>query len=477
MHPDPILLYSKPYYNTAKKDNPRSGDTYTACQKIKESDFPVPGIEDYAKYIGNNAVLIPVPDHTGNTTANAALATQLCLAKQHRNPACAKVRVLDILTCETHESLCERKRSGLNTDDININMSITAAAAKRLKAFTGMVILVDGVLDTGKTVLAAYDALKEYCRCHIITIGYTGRDKGIYNPLGMLEELKKHLLNYYYLQDEPPQEIPHDIIEKCIQQGSLFSDNNEWDHNQLTKAQEIANYILDKSKFDEKHKKEFKNDYLYDDFVDEIIIRDRSTPLKDSFMCTLTHARVELISNYDCLTPPYETNWKLYSKYTVLWGLMATLSLNPRKVKEQALSIGMQCAGQWPNIKKREGNEIVSYEQFLDVINESPNYGIWSFFGRLDMDKLYDRLRDNDNKFNDAIIPKGTACTIYNSWNGGGSLATATTLRDITIDELRRRAKRYKDSIKICVDEKNCTNCYASCEVYGKHLSEDKILI
>lgn len=215
----------------------------------------------------------------------------------------------------------------------------------------------------------------------------------------------------------------------------------------------------------------FQHSHLWRKLTVEVSGRDRSTPVRDVLLQTRVHARVTLLSNYDCWIPLHVTG-SLQTDETALGGLMTMLSLNPAKVKEEATRQGIPCTGRWRKAPAREGREVVPYEDFIRCLTDCPNYALWTFFGTLDMAALMRSEYDTDRM----IIPKGTYCTMFNDWNGGGSLSGTRTLRDISIRELTYKGATTYDRPNVEIDEKGCGSGYCSGEVYGRYLSNEYAL-
>lgn len=474
----PCLLYSKPYYNDAEGADPRSGDTYRYCQLVKKKIahwFPIAFLAEYAHNLPLECILIPVPGHSGYTGPNL----DLCNTLRKAAGVSRDIRVIDALRCDPHESLCEAKRQGKDTAGIDIRMHINAKQTSRedlqMLNKTIQIVLVDNVMDTGRTLRAAAEALGLE-DILAITLGYTGNDEGIYNPCRMLDTLTAALDDSYELgYVDYRDEYDAKTVEKCIQAKDLspLYEDDAWDEATYQSAREIAKSVLADSDFDEEDQERFLDDELFIELVQEIEGRNSSTPERRCFLQTTVHGRLTVHSNYDCWVPPYDAGC-LYSKESLLWGLMAELCLNPKKVKEEVLRVwDVRIEGPWPDIKSRNGKEVVSYKDFVKVLFECPNYGVWTFLGAFDMQALLDDGFDAEKM----LIPKGTTCTMYNSWNGGGSCAFTKTLRDLPVRELIRRAAPYQDSVRLYVDEKGCGSGYASNEVYGAHPSQDNFLI
>lgn len=473
----PYLLFSKPYYNQEESADPRSGDTYRYCQLAKKNAdrIPVAFLAEYAHNLPLKCILIPVPGHRGGAKANL----DLCHALKKAADLSRDVRTIDALRCNPHESLCEAKRQGKDTAGIDIRMHINAKETSRedlqMLNKTFQIVLVDNVMDTGRTLRAAAEAIGlEDVKA--ITLGYTGNDEGIYNPYRMLDTLTASLDDSYELDYvDYRDEYDAKTVEKCIQNKNLSTlyEDSPWDEATYQNAREIAKDVLAASDFDQEDQERFLDDELFIELIQSVEERNTSTPEKDCFLQTTVHGRLTVHSNYDCWVPPYDAGC-LYSKESLLWGLMAELCLNPKKVKEEVLRVwDVRVEGPWPDIKSRNGKEVVSYKHFVKVLFDCPNYGVWTFFGTFDMQALLDHGFDAEKM----LIPKGTTCTMFNSWNGGGSCAFATTLRDLPVRELIRRAAPYQDGVTLHVDEKGCGSGYASNEVYAGHPSEDKFLI
>ena len=475
----PHLLFSKPYYNADPGANPRSGETYKLCQSVKDNPYkiPVEALADYVRALPRKCILIPVPEHTGR----AGYTRDLCNRLQKVAGISKDVRIIDALWCNPRPSLCEMKRAGKDTSGVEVKFKIntneTSHGDLGMLSSTFDIVLVDNVLDTGRTMTAAAEAVRaDGAEPLCITIGYTGNDEGIYNPCRMLDTLTAALEDSYELgYVDYRDEYDAKTVENCFDAKSLqpLCEDGAWDEATYQNAREIAKRVLAASDFDEEDQERFLDDEEFILLTQEIEERNTSTPEKDCFLQTRTHGRLSIHSNYDCWVPPYDAGC-LYSKESLLWGLMAELCLNPKKVKQEVILSGWHCGieGPWPDIKSRNGKEVVSYRDFVNVLYECPNYGIWTFLGLFDMQALLDDGFDTDAM----LIPKGTTCTMYNSWKGGGSCAFAKTLRDITVKELIRRAAPYQDGVRVYVDEKGCGSGYASNEVYSGHPSDDVFL-
>ena len=288
----------------------------------------------------------------------------------------------------------------------------------------------------------------------------------------MHEQLCAKLYKSYILyQPERDEEVPPKTVQDCIRNKQMDELLRIHFGECITQAARLtADNHLQTNGFTHEQIRQYKESDLYDSLCELIESRDHSRPLETLFKQTRCQVRIELHSNYDCWLPLYESPLRV--EESALNGLLATLCLNPAKVKHAAVKKRIPCEGRFPNIPSREGRELVDYDNFIKSLYECPNYGLWTFFGTFDMEALW------DNGFNtDAMtIPKGTVCGMYNSWRGGGTTFVIHTLREVSIRELTRRAAPYKDAPYVIVDHREAQNEYASNEVYGQYLSEEVAL-
>jgi len=266
------------------------------------------------------------------------------------------------------------------------------------------------------------------------------------------------------------------MVAECLERKSLqplWEEDCYWEHRS-----DASFDILDKiglKLYKDYEWLEFKQEsYLYNDLRYLIQERDVSEPEKDCWMQTRVDGRVLLFSNYDCWVPPYDAGG-LDAFHDYLETAMRVLCLNPKKVKE-VCSEWTTCRGRWPNYHWRDGKEVVSYEGFSKILRESCSYGLLCFVGKMNMSELWDKIDKQD----ELVIPKGTTVTMFNHWNGGGSMDDCKTLRDVSLGEMNRRAQKCLvgteyDFVELEVDERGCCRGYSTGEVYGGSLSDDDL--
>ena len=150
MKKDIELLYGL-FYETVRKD----------CHAIKNCEFKA--IEDWARILAqeipDGSVLVPVPGHKGRARSTYFLAQAI---RQKAFPG-KNLLVYDCLKSKRHTSLCELKQKGLPTEGVELGVRFTNFFAKI--AFQSVrigrtVILIDNVIDTGKTVRACMEVLE-----------------------------------------------------------------------------------------------------------------------------------------------------------------------------------------------------------------------------------------------------------------------------------------------------------------------------
>lgn len=281
---------------------------------------------------------------------------------------------------------------------------------------------------------------------------------------------EKYDLVYIDYRDE----ISPELVQECIKEKEVYplTEEDVYAESREYATREIIRELLKGEGLDKDQIDLFKESEEYDQLRYEIQDRNVSTPEKDLLVRSNVHGYLFLNSNYDCWLPLWETGG-LQCEGSALGGLLAVLCLNPRKVKEEAAKQGITTNGRWPNITSREGKEVVDYAKFVHCLNETPNYGNWCFFGVFDGEALWKNSFNTD----EMTITKGTTCCMFNSWNGGGSLAFCETLRDLPVAEIIRRQKPYSDAFRVLVDEAAMKgNGYTPLSVYGGHLSNDIFL-
>ena len=127
------------------------------CHAVKRNDFEAIGRQAkcLAAHVPTKTVLIPVPGHEGYATHTLLLSKAIALQCENDGKT---VLVWDALEANSRPSLCELKQEQRDPSGIKIQIRWKGNLSKRtLQFFTKKsykIILVDNVIDTGKTVLA-----------------------------------------------------------------------------------------------------------------------------------------------------------------------------------------------------------------------------------------------------------------------------------------------------------------------------------
>lgn len=303
----------------------------------------------------------------------------------------------------------------------------------------------------------------------MITKSITIDEKKIYEEIMTSLDEKYHLVYIDYRDEIPAKDIQTIIDDQNLE--SLTDEDYWFEHRYYNALGEIRS-IMEKKGYSKEQIDLFLTTDEAQELRMEIESRDESTPEVDALKQTPLKGYIRFHSNYDCWLPIWEQGG-IIGYGSALTAIMGALSLNPTKVKAAALKCGIKTLGVWRNVPSREGNELVDYDAFINVLVETPGYGNWSFFGKLEMGELIEASFDIDS----LTIPKGTTCAMYNWWNGSGSLDFCETLRPVTVAELKKRLLPYKDKLKLVIDDKqNKKYGYVPCDVYGGPVSSDTLL-
>lgn len=199
----------------------------------------------------------------------------------------------------------------------------------------------------------------------------------------------------------------HEVVEElrnaCLQQG--FTDT------QVTR-------------FFSRYKEEIK---------EEIYSRDDS----DVITTLIAHTdaipiRVEMLSNNDCINSHWLESQNGYRyEHSYFGDMVDALNLNPRKVARIFTQHDIKCNGAFPDIPERNGKEQVSYEDFLqEVQNSCSGANLLTYIARIDLQELYAANFVLDK----IIIPKDNVCGLFSAIYGGGSVMEMRLLQDVVLD-------------------------------------------
>jgi len=268
------------------------------------------------------------------------------------------------------------------------------------------------------------------------------------------------------------------ILQECLDAGSfdkLYESIDEWFYDAQFDG---LSYVIEELKSDIENEFDIEDaSHIIEDYEDEItdVIyeRDISNPLKDLFRNTSDiPVRVSMYSNYDCINSHHFEGGYSY-KDSYFGAMVDTLKLNPAKVKKMLVSYGVEVYGAFPNLKYRDGKELVSYKDFWQEIGNSIcGANLLVFVGTIEASNILDL-----EKLNKIKIPKGNNCGLFSSFQGGGSLIEMELKQDFVID-LNKQGKTKYDTFGITIDCKG-SGGYSVDEVYGvtRHFWGNKIEI
>ena len=176
--------------------------------------------------------------------------------------------------------------------------------------------------------------------------------------------------------------------------------------------------------------------------IDQLLRNTRSVPI-----------RVSMYSDYDCINSNGFNGSKYWYEESYFKDMVDCLNLNPKKIKESFLDHKITPAGRWPDLKRRNGKELVSYKSFSEEIIESCTAAnLLTFMGRIDVNDV----SDINGQISKIIIPKGNRCGLFSTMYGGGSQMEMELLQDFEID--------LNGSLNLMLD---ATNKYSISDTYG----------
>lgn len=170
---------------------------------------------------------------------------------------------------------------------------------------------------------------------------------------------------------------------------------------------------------------EYITDIIYDkcsnDPIPDLIKNSGSQPI-----------RVTAYSNYEGIRSDY--TYSVSEGYEYSEGfkdIVDILMLDPQTLKKALVAKGFKVNWSFPTIKSRIGKEYVSYEDFVQELNNTMSEcNLLTFVGLAD-------VRDfltHDKKKTIITIPKGNSCGLFDSSCGSGSVIECKLLRDFTVD-------------------------------------------
>lgn len=237
---------------------------------------------------------------------------------------------------------------------------------------------------------------------------------------------------------EEVERIRDELKEMCIRSGyTLEQVNVFFGGNEEAICDEIHN--RDKS-----------------DYLGELIGNTRDIPVM-----------VKLHSNYDCINSDWFESQGGYTYEEHYFGHMVdALNMNPCNVRKLLKSHGYKVCGLWPDKRSRNGQELVSEDDFMnELTNSCCGANLLIFMATISLKELWKA----NFKIDKVTIPQGNLCGLFSSCQGGGSLLEMKLLRDITFE----LDKAPYDYFNLCLDQENyysVRSVFGSEEFFGNNL-------
>lgn len=255
-----------------------------------------------------------------------------------------------------------------------------------------------------------------------------------------------------------------DIIEQCIRdRSSEYLHDTVWRWYYTAEWESIRAIIKDLQ--EECMWEGFTDNqvsYIFDRYEKEIIqeIRDRDDSEPATTLIEQTDSvpvRVEMLSDYDCINSHWFELQNGYRYEQSYFGdLVDALNLNPREVARIFSRHDIKCSGTFPDISERNGAEQVSYDDFMQEIeNTCCGANFLTYIARINLRELYDA----DFAIDRIVIPKGNACGLFSSMYGGGSVMEMKLLKDVEISLQPENNSGYRLTL-------DCEECSVK-QVYG----------
>jgi len=143
---------------------------------------------------------------------------------------------------------------------------------------------------------------------------------------------------------------------------------------------------------------------------------------------------LEMYSSFDQICSHW---WESQNGYTYedhyLGDMCTVLNLNPAKLKEAMLNHDFNVCtdSEWPDLSERDGQELVCYEAFIQELQNNCMGGLLTFMLKIDPSDILN-MQQGRSDYAEVKLYKGTPISIFDSWQGSGSLFEMSLLRDTT---------------------------------------------
>lgn len=271
---------------------------------------------------------------------------------------------------------------------------------------------------------------------------------GIPAPVIKMSEIEGLMQEPYQLVYMEPQDNLNDSLELmqyCLEQKSpalLWERADEWWYDE---SRDPLDAIIDDLKKQCETKLGYSTEeverafevYQDDDLIEEAILErceEEDTTrylLKQTAWDGAVPIRVEVNSpNKELLSPEFHLSHGYSYEKSYFGDMVDLLQLNPAKVKEMLEEKGIEAIGTYPDLPERNGNEVVTYNAFMQELQE--NVGTGNQLTFLATLKLTDAL-DAGFDLKDITIPKGNQVGLYSSVDGAGGQLGMELQRDLAL--------------------------------------------
>lgn len=290
-----------------------------------------------------------------------------------------------------------------------------------------------------------------------------------------VKELIPERVSLYYVDYNDNLNGQLDLLQKCIDDKNLDALYEKIDDWYIDGAD--TEYYIKELKADIEQKYDIEDaEYILNEFQDEIrdelYNRDDSNIVKDLLKNTSNiPVRITMYSNYDCINSHwFESQSGYYYRESYFGAIIDALNLNPDKVAKLLDEKNVKHHNDFPNLEERNGEELVSYDDFWQELENSmcgANHLI--FVGKINPMDLYD-----NEDIKTITIPKDNCAGLFSSFQGGGSVIEMSLLKDLTIDLTKHGDTKY-DCYSVNIDTREngytINNAYGvTSEFWGKQL-------
>lgn len=283
----------------------------------------------------------------------------------------------------------------------------------------------------------------------------------------------------YYVDYNDSLDEHTDVLVRCLEDGCadhLYEKVDEWfmdceDYSVKEILENLKNEVVELGYGEDEVEAFFENhEYLV---REEIYNRDYSDPIGDLLRNTSEiPVRIEMITKNDYYSPDYNDPEDSYSyRDSYIGNIIDVLNLNPYKVKKLLEERDTYISGKFPDLINRNGNELVSYDNFhIELENCSCDYNKLTFLAKICPKELYEA----GFKISKVSVPSGNFCGLFSSDCGGGSIMEMELRSRMTFNLKPRCKSLHLPYYELIIDDGNyCAgSVYGLCDsAYGDYLT------